>query len=243
MKHTAKYAWDDLPLGKVPDKAIAAQLGCRRQTVIAARQRLGIPAFDISKSNKGIDWDTVGLGLQKDSDLAAELGVAIPVVFNARRRRGIPAFVPRDCGLDWGSLPLGQYLDEVVARAYKVSQPTVTRHRNRLGILPNKDDFLTPEGEGANYPEALIDRYWHENGVPHRFQVRVGPYIADWVINENTVVEYAGMVNHARHGSSYRARLAKKVSYYQEQGWDVLVIYPEDLVSYESGELLVRRAA
>ncbi len=234
--------WAKQPLGQISDRQLAAKLGIRRLTVLAARQRLGIAPFNPAKTRKGIDWDGQPLGQKSDTALAKELGVACSVVFNARKRRGIPPLTPRTASVDWAAMPLGQYPDEIVARIAKVSQPTVTRHRNRLGILPHQHDFATLEGEGANYPEALIDLFWHEQDIPHEFQVKIGPYVADWVIHEDTVVEYAGLVNHSQLGATYSERLKKKVAFYQSQGWKVQVIRPEDRSAYEPSTLLVRRA-
>jgi len=116
-----------------------------------------------------------------------------------------------------------------------VSQPTVTRHRNRLGIAPCKHPFLTKEGRAANYPEALIDLYWHERNIEHEFQVPIGQYIADWVLEGRQVVEYAGFSASPRWGKAYRARLREKVGFYTSEGWEVRVIWPQDLKEYDLG--------
>ena len=235
VRQRTQYSWEDYPLGQVPDHEVAANLGCRRQTVIAARQRRGIPAFDLSRSNKGIDWDAQPLGKMPDSEIALVLGVATPVVLNARKCRGIHHFGLPSLDADWANLPLGDVTDEALARLLGTTQATVTRQRNKRGILPSKATYITQEGEGANYPEALIDLYWHEKGISHQFQPKVGPYRPDWIINGDTLVEYAGFSASNRWGEAYKVRLAQKLLYLTTAGWKVQVIWPADLGLYDLG--------
>ncbi len=183
--------------------------------------------------NKGVDWDAAPLGEMSDGEIAKMYGVAQPVVCNARNRRGIAPFSPRCAAVDWASTPLGELPDAALAERLGVSQPTVTRHRNRLGIPPFKATFLTPEGQAADsYPEALIDLFWHEQRIPHEFQVPIGPYIADWVLEGDTVVEYAGFLESRVFGEEYRRRLEAKVAFYKSAGWEVRVLYPADLAEF-----------
>jgi DNA-binding CsgD family transcriptional regulator len=218
----------------MPDKALAQRLGCSKSTVLRARRRFGISPFDPSRSSKGIDWEAVALGARPDTEIADELGVAVPVVYNARRRRGIEPHTPRQASVNWHEVPLGDVPDEALAKELGVSQPTVTRHRNRLGVLPCKTTFVTTEGEAADsYPEALIDLFWHEQGIDHEFQVSVGPYVADWRLDGGVLVEYAGFIESRKFGSWYKDRLEAKVAYYKSQGLKVRVLYPSDLPRHE----------
>ena len=224
--------WDAQPLGKIGDAALARRLGVGVKLVWEQRTQRGIPAFGNTKI-VGIDWDAQPLGQMPDAILARTLGVAPPVVHGARMRRGIPSHAPRACGVDWDAQPLGKIPDESLARLLGVSQPTVTRHRIKRGILPAACAYLTVEGQGAaSFGEAQIDLFWHEQGIPHEFQVRLGPYIADWVINGDTVVEFAGFADSSRWGEQYRERLGEKVKFYESEGWKVLVIYSSDLTNY-----------
>jgi len=233
VRQRTQYSWEDQPLGQVPDHKIAAKLGCRRQAVIEARQRRGIAAFDSTRASKGIRWDTVPLGTMPDTEIAKTLGVATPVVFNARERRGIPPFKARCTDVAWDDVPLGEFPDAVLAEFLGVSQPTITRHRNRLGILPSKARFITTEGQAASsYGEALIDLYWHEQGVDHDFQVQVGPYVADWVLGDGTIVEFAGFIESRAFGERYKDRLDQKIAYYRSIYRKVQVIYPKDLTHF-----------
>jgi len=182
---------------------------------------------------KGVDWDKAPLGEMADGAVARMYGVARPVVCNARNRRNIPPHTTRCANVVWEEAPLGELPDAVVAQKLGVSQPTVTRHRNRRGIHPFRAVFLTTEGEAAHsYPEALIDLYWHEQAIPHRFQVSVGPYVADWVMEDGSVVEYAGFLESRAFGARYQERLSTKMSFYKSLGIVVQVIPPDNLCSF-----------
>jgi len=237
VRQRTQYSWDNQPLGQMPDAVLARRLGCRRLTVLHARQRWAIPAFDQARVNKNIDWNAQPLGKMPDSEIALSLGVATPVVLNARKCRGIHHFGLPSLDADWTNLPLGAVTDEALARLLGTTQATVTRQRNKRGILPSKATYITQEGEGANYPEALIDLYWHEKGIPHQFQPKVGPYRPDWLINGDTLVEYAGFSTSNRWGEAYKVRLAQKLQYLITAGWRVQVIWPADLGRYDLGLL------
>ena len=232
VRQRTQYDWANLPLGVIPDHILAAQLGCQRQTVLKARHRLGISPHSSRCRNKQINWDDVDLGCRSDIEIATELGVATSVVCNARNRRNVEPFTSRVCLVDWDTAPLGEYPDRVVAEELGISEPTVSRHRNAKGITPHRCTFLTPEGEGTHsYDEALIDLYWHEHGTNHQFQVRIGKYVVDWVV-DGIVVEYAGFINSPRFGQAYKDKLDRKIQYYKAIGKEVLIIYPDDLGQY-----------
>jgi len=237
MPETGNIEWVSVGLGTKPDAQVARNLGMSKSAVGRARRRLGIAAFDQRRVPKGIDWDAQPLGEVSDTELAKCLGVAAPVIVNARQRRGIPALNPRQIDVDWKALPLGEYPDAALAKLLGVSEPTVSRARNRLGIVPFKHSFLTSEGEAANYPEALIDLYWHEHGIAHAFQVSVGPYVADWILERREAVEYAGFADSQKWGRAYKERLREKIRYYRAHGLSVRVIWSKDLVKYDLGKL------
>ena len=237
VRQRTQYSWADQPLGMVPDAFLAKRLGVGKTTVLRARNQLGIAPFDPSRSKKGIDWDTQPLGKMPDSEIALSLGVATSVVLNARKCRGIRHFGLPSLDADWDNLPLGEVTDEALARLLGTTQATVTRQRNKRGILPSKATYITQEGEGANYPEALIDLYWHEKSIPHRFQPKIGPYRPDWLIYGDTLVEYAGFSASNRWGEAYKVRLEHKRLYLVAAGWKVQVIWPVDLGKYDLGLL------
>jgi len=184
--------------------------------------------------NKGVNWDKAPLGELSDGEVAVMYGVTRPVVCNARNRRGISPHTPRCAAVTWDEAPLGELPDAVVAEKLGVSQPTVTRHRNQRGVPPFRAMYLTTEGEGAHsYPEALLDLHWHEQGIPHRFQVPIGPFTADWVLGDGTVVEYAGFLESRAFGTRYREHLIIKVAFYESLGLSVQVIGPDELGSFQ----------
>lgn len=237
---TPQIDWVVIGLGTRPDREIGRDLGVCYKTVAYQRVLRGIPAFGTRGQKivtEKIDWDSVGLGTISDNGMAKKLGVSRLTVMTARCSRSIPQFKPSSAGIDWTKVPLGEHSDQALADILGVSRATVASHRKDMGIIPFMHKYLTIEGLGANYPEALIDLYWHETGVPHQFQVRIGKFVADWVINGTTVVEYAGWFNHNRWGDKYRERLNKKVGFYQTRGMSVLLILPEDLPKYDLGKL------
>jgi len=212
-----------------PDAALARELGVSRETVRKNRVRLGIPKINVGL---GVDWDQQPLGEMPDAQVAQLLGVSEEAVKQARIRRGIPGFTQWP---DWDRDLLGKMPDSMIARAFGISKAAVGAERKRRGI-PRADLLcLTTEGEPANQEEAIIDLHWHKHNVPHEFQVPIGPYVADWVIDTSKVVEYAGIVNHPDHGENYRERLGRKIEFYRQEGWEVLVLYPPDLPLYNTG--------
>jgi len=223
--------WDAVLGEGVTDAAVAKQLGVSRETVRRNRVRLGIAKKD---RTLGVDWDLEPLGELQDRLLAKRLNVSEDAVKQARTRRGIAGFTRRP---DWDRGLLGKLPDSAIARKFGISKTAVGNERKKHGI-PRADLLcLTTEGEPANQEEALVDLYWHSGGIPHEFQVPIGPYLADWVIHGKTVVEYAGFANHPVRGTAYRARVLAKKAYYEGLGWETLLIWPEDLHHYETGLL------
>lgn len=91
--------WNDEALallGKRTDTAIAAILGCNRQTVAYRRELLGIPRLpDPHKAPNEIllDSDTLGkLGKEPDYKIAQVLGISKFVIAKHRNRMGIPSY-------------------------------------------------------------------------------------------------------------------------------------------------------
>lgn len=162
--------------------------------------------------------------------IAQELGVSPPAVRKQRVRRGIAVF-PKPM---WDTSLLGTMSDSLVARVVGRCEGSVNEMRQKLGIPRCDQKCLTFEGESATLPEAEIDLYWHVHEIPHKFQVRIGKYIADWVLYGNTVVEYAGLL-HKPLFRNYDARIAEKESAYLCRGYDVLIIRPEELIRYDTG--------
>lgn len=232
-----KIDWPTVGLGGASDSDIAVTLGVRKGVVTRARLALGVAPFETKKSAKGIAWDQVPLGTKPDADIAKEYGVKTPVVRGARVRRGIRHYGLPSLDLNWDEIPLGEHADEALAMLHGTTQSTISRHRTRKGILPSKDKYVTSEGEGGNFPETLIDHYWHHHGIGHQFQVRIGKYIADWVLEDGTVVEYAGFSSSPRWGEAYKIRLGKKIEFFSSLGKKTKVIWPFELPEYYLGTL------
>ena len=221
--------WRRCGLGQRSDATIAEEIGVSRETVRRNRVQRGIPSI---KGPPCVAWELQPLGKMQDKAVAHKLGVSENAVKQARVRRGIAGFTQKPV---WDRGLLGKMPDSTIARQFGVSKTAVGAERKRQGI-PRADLLcLTTEDEPANQEEALIDLYWHEHGTPHEFQFPIGPYVADWVINGNTVVEYAGSINHPIYGEAYQNRLQEKIAFYKEQGWEVLVLTPADLSAYDTG--------
>lgn len=239
---TKKIDWDMDDLGKRSDKEIAESLGVTSVTVSRKRDEMGIPLFCGRKS--GIDWNEVEFGKYPDKELANRLGVTPVAIRRQRVNRGIPRFPVGDnsCWVDWDKIPLGSMPDPVIAKMTGRHIMSVSEARRSRGIAKYAGRCVTTEGEIATYPEALIDLWMHEHEIDHRFQVKIRPYIADWVCNK-TVYEYAGLVDHrnVKIRDRYISRLDKKIQFYKDGGFDVVVITPKELSEYTpNGEVLCR---
>lgn len=79
--------WDRQPLGKVPDRELAAELGVTPWAVAQQREKRGLAR---APARRPIDWRKEPLGEVVDSVLAAKLGVSPSTVQRARARLGIP---------------------------------------------------------------------------------------------------------------------------------------------------------
>ena len=88
--------WRDVPLGDVPDAAIAFALGCSHGAVRKARYRLPCSGQSTvpNASPRGIRWDDQPLGNAYATDIARVLGVSPQSVHYARSVRGIDPFMP-----------------------------------------------------------------------------------------------------------------------------------------------------
>jgi hypothetical protein len=181
-----------------------------------------------------INWDTVALGKKSDKDIAESLNVSAPSVRKQRIKRNIPCFPKRA----WDVNLIGTMSDEAIARLVGRSSSTINEARWNLGLPPSDTKYKTTEGENASLPEAIIDLYWHENGIAHKFQYKVGRYIADWLIQEDTIVEYAGLAAKPFFGAHYNERLATKKILYQQKGYNILIILPTDLDKYDTKQPL-----
>lgn len=178
-----------------------------------------------------INWDLVALGSKSDKDIAAKLHVSDPAVRIQRVKRSIPAFPKRQ----WDTSLLGKIPDPLIAKITGLHESTIGEARRSLGINRSDRIYLTTEGEPATFPEAIIDLYWHKHNIPHKFQARLGKYIPDWIINNTTVVEYAGWIAASpKFSTRYNLRLIEKELFYKTQGYSTLIIYPNDLSNYDT---------
>jgi len=233
MLRESRQFWLNVGLGTRPDKEIAAELGFSANRVTGRRIALEIPSFyrqkGIGRKAYLIDWRTVLLGSKPDQEIAHELGVSSSCVGRNRLRLGIPSYRRTTFCTDWSRIPLGQVPDWMIAEQLGKSVDAINAARSSRGIEPFAAICKTTEGETCNYPEGRIDLFWHENNVPHLFQVRFGRYVADWLLYDNVVVEYSGWERHPRFGPRYKGRLAKKIHFYWSKGLTVMVVTPRTL--------------
>jgi hypothetical protein len=127
--------WDQQPLGRVTDNALARRLGVNFGTVWQARRRRGIARY-----RRGA-VDRAGLahllGQVTDLELARRLGVAEGTVRARRKQSGLPsASAPR---IDWDGVPLGQHYDTELAEALGVTVTMVADARTRRRIPPYRE--------------------------------------------------------------------------------------------------------
>lgn len=152
--------WDTHPLGQVPDRVLAHQIGCTRAAVALARKQRGIPPFTVThpatakefpswdqgiKASNEIDWTAQPLlGQIPDTVLALHLGCRASTVYNARVRLGIPSTrgntpkkqyegTPRRF-IAWEAQPLGKVPDRVLAEQLGIGCTTVREARQKRGI-------------------------------------------------------------------------------------------------------------
>jgi hypothetical protein len=181
-----------------------------------------------------INWDSVALGSKSDKDLAAELHVSDPAVRMQRVKRSIPAFPKRQ----WDTSLLGTMPDSLIAKITGLNESTINEARWDRGIKRADKKCLTTEEEPATVPEAIIDLYWHQHNIPHKFQVKLGKYVPDWIINGTTVVEYAGWsVTSPKLSTRYNLRLIEKELFYKSRAYNTLIIYPNELDEYNTGQV------
>jgi hypothetical protein len=180
-----------------------------------------------------VDWSKVPLGAKPDRVIAQGLGISIDTVNTARLKLGIPSYKQKHIVTDWSKIPLGKVPDWVVAEQLGKSIDSVCVARSSRGIPPFAAICKTTEGQPCNAPEGMIDLYWHENNIPHEFQVRFGRFIADWKINGDTIVEYSGWERHPRYGYIYLERIARKIIFYENLGYKVLIITPKTLKHFK----------
>jgi len=87
--------WDEQPLGQVPDRVLAEELGVNKNMVFRARKRRDIkPCGFHSKVHKRVDfdWGEQPLGELPDEALGRKLGVSGNAVKYQRIKRGIPVY-------------------------------------------------------------------------------------------------------------------------------------------------------
>lgn len=225
-------------LGTMFDYDLGQLLGIHETTVSNERWARGIPAFVDPKRGHHIDWDSVDLGLRADETIAEEYNVGTHIVIREREKRGIPCFGVNGRRLDWekyGHL-FGCTPEREIAQITGFELSTIIRIRDRHGIPAYKFTYITEENERVDsYPEAVIDIYFHQKGIPHKFHVRMGDtrYHCDWIINGDTAVEFAGYADHPKYKKAYKEKLAKKLVLYESLGYKTQVIYYKDLKNYD----------
>lgn len=217
--------WDQQPLGLVSDSELARQLGVSSAAVYKARTKRKLPPYRETLAERWVDH---GLGVVPDLVLAEKVGKSRRTV--SRVRGGLGLHGPST--VEWDREPLGEVPDVILARMHNVDPSVVGIARRRRGIPRGDLEWTTTEGEPATYPEACIDLWFHERGIPHTFQVRVGPFIADWQIG-NMVVEYAGFGGHHWFEAEYQERLNRKKLFYERLGLEVRIIRSAEVKQFQ----------
>jgi DNA-binding CsgD family transcriptional regulator len=201
-------------LGKVPDKVIAARLGCNPKWIHKVRKARGIPSHASQFTH--IDWDSVPDFLTGDISIIAERLGCSPLTVKDARSRHIPGSrkgLTRHRRVDWDSVTdLGKMYDVEVAKKWGCSKQSVLRARTRLGIPEYKSPNIFDGGLiSLEKSDVEIER---EFGVP-RHQVRYArKQHAESVANSNTKLD-------KKYGAQIRAMVCKR----QEQG---LLWYKEE---------------
>jgi hypothetical protein len=142
-----RFQWtDELVelLGKIPDTEVAQRAGVSCTTVLAERQRRGLPSFD--RRRPRFEWtpDAIALlGRDTDVHVAEELDVHPVTVARKRRILGIPSYVDRSgratSARTWTPeeiSALGTEPDRAIAERLGISASCVTMKRLILGIPP-----------------------------------------------------------------------------------------------------------
>ena len=229
--------WEsDADLGQIFDWEVAEKYGVSEEIIRKARIKKNIPS-----KRSSCPWrEDSDLGNVPDSFLAEKYGVGIKAIEEARQTKKIPPF--RDPGKfngDWDQVLLGQMTDQHLADILNMSKTAVRSERNKRGIKPYSRKYLTIEGEYATYPEAIIDLYLHTNNIPHKFQYTLktdmGTFKVDWLV-DGVIWEYLGCWDHALFGESYRQQYEeKKFPAFQQAGYRVKKIYPDQIEEFKQG--------
>jgi hypothetical protein len=95
LRPNKRIDWNAVPLGQLPDTALARELGVAPQVVWTARTRRAIPPHSTAQARRAqdVDWEHVGLGKRPDRVIAVELSIDRRRVCYERSKRRIPAFV------------------------------------------------------------------------------------------------------------------------------------------------------
>jgi len=92
-----------------------------------------------------------------------------------------------------------------------------------------------------SFTEKIIDDWLNENKIPHKRNVRYGTAKsnADFLIYENTVVEFYGL---AGVQDKYDQIIARKRLLAKQLGWKLIEIYPDDIYPKNKLSILLRSA-
>lgn len=129
--------WDEQPLGEVPDRDLAFELGVRQPTVARQRTQRGLPPKPHPVREEPVDWDEVeDLGVVSDLEIAVCLGVSSDTVRGARAARNIALSEHVHPPLNWRKYDryLGKRSDQSVAKLIGCSTTAVALRRRRKGI-------------------------------------------------------------------------------------------------------------
>ncbi|MDR3255993.1 MAG: hypothetical protein LBT31_10555 [Synergistaceae bacterium] len=131
MAKGKKINWNGIEplIGTMPDKDLAALMGCSYESVRIRRAELKIQRFE------KIDWKSYQylLGTMADSDVAEIIGSRTSTVSLHRRDLRIPQYQK---SIDWNKIDrhLGKIPDTVIARHFGCTDVAVSYHRRKLGI-------------------------------------------------------------------------------------------------------------
>lgn len=162
------FAWDKVPLGALPDREIAALLGCTPQAVYYARRMRGVPSPN-RPIRPPVDARSLApvVGTASDRVIAEAHGLTAGQVARARRKLGIPAK-----RLDWRRLRhrLGTIPDHALAKELGVDWSGVSELRRKLGIAAWTERRTCPCGTQFS-AKHMRQRFCHHRCQRYHWQL------------------------------------------------------------------------
>lgn len=124
--------------------------------------------------------------------------------------------------------PLGQVPDSLIADKYHLSTRAICRVRNELKIKPFVGIILSQEGRPLrSLDEAKYDAYLHWKGISHKHDVKIDGCncVADFVLNDNSLIEIAGMIGYHKYDKKHK----EKIKIYNSLNTKVTWLFKKDV--------------